>query len=148
MISEEELKEKIKEGWIKLNIFFEVLAINKETAENSLNSLFEKFEKEQGVKIYSKKFGESSKVLNPMKGINEAWSSTLEITCIVKNFETAINLIIVYGPSAIEIIEPKELKININAAQTVLNSVAGIMHQFAAAGIGGIVFVNPKSEKK
>ena len=44
-----------------------------------------------------------------------------------------------YGPSAIEILEPKNIKLELGEAQNVLAEIANLVHRFAQAGIGGVV---------
>ena len=54
-----------------------------------------------------------------------------------------LNAVMTYGPSAIEIVGPNKEEIDISEMQNVANTLAGVVHQFAAAGIGGIV-ITPK----
>jgi hypothetical protein len=48
-------------------------------------------------------------------------------------------VVIEYGPSAIEVYEPEKFVLNVGEAQSILNSIAFMMHTLAAAGAGGIV---------
>jgi hypothetical protein len=144
MINEAMSNEKVSAGWIRIDAYFEVLAITKEAAESALEAMFKKIEEENNILVYSKDVQEAKKVEKPMKGIDAAWSMIMEIKCVVKNFETAVQFVIKYGPSSIEILEPKNINLKIDSAQVILNSVSAMMHQFAAAGVGGIVFVKPQ----
>ena len=144
MIRKEEADEKIKEGWIRTWMMFEVLAINEETSKKSLESLLKRLEDDARVKMYKKEFGESKKVEKPMKKIEVAYSLTCKIELISKKFDNLVQVVTEYGPSAIEILEPKKFDIDAGEAQIILNSVSQIMHQFAAAGAGGLVFVRGK----
>ncbi len=52
---------------------------------------------------------------------------------------TLVNVVLVYGPSAIEILGPDKKEIPLEEIQNLTNLLAGVVHQFAAAGVGGIV---------
>ena len=53
-----------------------------------------------------------------------------------------INIILVYGPSAVEILEPDSINVDIAEIQNIANMISSVMHKYAAAGIGGIVISN------
>jgi hypothetical protein len=57
----------------------------------------------------------------------------------VKDLFSLINIVIVYGPSSVEIMGPKNKEIKVEEIQRISNVLAGIVHQFASAGIGGII---------
>ena len=63
---------------------------------------------------------------------------------VAKNFRELVQVIIEYGPSAIEILEPSKSQLSMSEAQDVLNNVAGMMHRYAAAGLGGTIIVRGK----
>ena len=141
MIIKEEADEKIEEGWLRVWMMFEVLAINEKTTRESLDILMNKLEKDNRVKMYKKEFGEMKKVEKPLPNIDYGYSLTCEIELISKKFDDLVQIVTEYGPSAIELLEPLKFSINAGEAQAVLNSISQIMHDFAAAGAGGIVFI-------
>jgi len=144
MIIKEEADEKIEEGWLRVWMMFEVLAINEKTTRESLDILMNKLEKDNRVKMYKKEFGEMKKVEKPLPNIDYGYSLTCEIELISKKFDDLVQIVTEYGPSAIELLEPLKFSINAGEAQAVLNSISQIMHDFAAAGAGGIVFIREK----
>jgi hypothetical protein len=141
MTSEEEINEKIKEGWLKAWMMFEVLAINEKVTKESLESLMNKLEKDSRIKMYKKEFGEIKKVEKPLPNIEFGYSLTCEIELISKKFDDLVQIVIEYGPSAVELLEPLKLNVNAGEAQTILTSISQLIHNFAAAGVGGIVFI-------
>lgn len=141
MITKEETDEKVGEGWLRVWMMFEVLAINEKTTRESLESLMNRLEKDSRVKMYKKEFGEIKKVEKPLPNIDYGCSLTCEVELISKKFDDLVQIVIEYGPSAIELLEPLKFNINAGEAQAVLNSISQIMHDFAAAGAGGIVFI-------
>jgi hypothetical protein len=141
MTLEEGINEKIKEGWLKAWMMFEVLAINEKVTKESLESLMNKLEKDSRIKVYKKEFGEIKKVEKPLPNIEFGYSLTCEIELISKKFDDLVQIAIEYGPSAIELLEPSKLNINAGEAQAILTSISQLIHNFAAAGAGGIVFI-------
>jgi len=141
MITKEEANEKVKEGWLKAWIMFEVLAVNEKTTRESLDSLMNRLEKDIRVKMYKKDFGEIKKVERPLPNIESGYSLTCEVELVSKKFDNLAQIVIEYGPSAIELLEPLKFSIDAGEAQAILNSISHVMHDFAAAGAGGIVFI-------
>jgi hypothetical protein len=137
-MEEYEIEKKIKDGWIKAWFAIEVMASSKELTENALKNHIEKMSKAKDLLILEKKFLDIEKVEFEDK-IKEAYSQVAEVTLLVKDLLSLIVAIVLYGPSAIEILEPKEKKIKIDEIQNIANFIAGLMHQFAQAGLGGIV---------
>jgi len=144
MISREEAKEKIAAGWFDVWLAFEGLAISQEAIRNALEGLVARLEDDTRVKTYEKEFLEPVKVENPLKGVKEAWSQVANVRIISKNFAELVQIILEYGPSSIEVIGPKKKELHMGEAQDVLNNVAGIMHRYAAAGMGGGIVVRGK----
>lgn len=81
------------------------------------------------------------KVEKPTEKIDTAYSKTCEIELISRDFDSLVQIVIEYGPSAVELLEPKKLEIGLGDAQGILNRISQMMHRFAAAGFGGIVFL-------
>jgi hypothetical protein len=139
----DEIKKKRKDGWIETWFSIEALGTNKEVVETSLNTHIEKLKKVKEAFVYEAKFSDIARVENPMKNVKEAYSQIVNVKLFIKNVFALINISMVYGPSSIEIIGPHNKSIDMSELQNIANSVAGIVHQFAAAGVGGIV-ITPK----
>ena len=141
MITKEDANEKVKEGWLKASMIFEVLAVNEKTTKESLEVLLNKLEKDNRIKMYKKEFGEMKKVEKPLPNIELGHSLTCDVELISKKLDDLAQIVSEYGPSAIEILEPLKLSIGAGEAQAILNLISQIMHEFASAGAGGIVFI-------
>ena len=141
MLIKQEADEKVREGWLRASMIFEVLAINEKTTKDSLEELINKIEKDSRIKLYKKEFGEIRKVEKPLPNIEFGYSLTCDVELISKKLDDLAQVVSEYGPSAIELLEPLKLNINAGEAQTILNLISSIMHEFAAAGAGGIVFL-------
>ena len=140
---ESEIKEKVKKGWIRCWSMIEVMATTKELTETSLKNHLKKLKKEKGIHIYKETFETAEKVKSPFKNIKEAYSQVVEIEFITENFKNLIDFVILYGPSTIEILEPKKIETDIGDAQEILNRLSTLLHNLAAAGIGGML-ISPK----
>ncbi|MEM5798206.1 MAG: hypothetical protein QW703_01940 [Candidatus Aenigmatarchaeota archaeon] len=132
-------KKLLKEGWIKALFRIEVLATSADAAKSALEQHVKKLEREKDTKVLKKDFSKILEVENPLPNIKKGWSYIVELELIAKRLEKLIYLVMTYGPSSIEIIEPKEIKIDISETQTILNSLAELIHRYAAAGLGGIL---------
>ncbi len=148
MIDREQADEKIRTGWLRIWAGFDALAAAEETVKAALAELIGKLDEDSRAKVYKKEFSDVQKVENPLKGIKEGFSQTVKTEFLVKNLDDLVDIVIEYGPSAIEILEPPEFKLKAVEAQAIINSIAALMHRYAAAGLGGAVFVMGKGEEK
>ena len=139
----EEIKKRKKEDWIETWMAIEALAVKEGVVETSLKQHVEKLKDVNDGLVYETKFGEVKHVENPMKDVKEGYSQVVEIKFFAKNLSSLLGIVMTFGPSAIEIIGPKKKEIDISEMQNIANTLAGVVHQFAAAGIGGIV-ITPK----
>ncbi len=135
----EEIRENLDKGWILSNLWFEVMAIDRKITEKSLKEHMRKLKKTDDTILVSKKFDKVQKVKDPTPTVKSAYSQIVETRVLTKNIEALLFIVMAFAPSSIEIIEPKELKVGIDTLQGIMNSVADMMHRFAAMGVGGVV---------
>jgi hypothetical protein len=141
------VKELADQKWMKVEFTFEVLGMTKQVVDKALKEHIEKLSSLKGALfIFRKEFSEIEVVEKPIPRVEKAFSQVVEVEAMVKDLKTLIAISISYGPSSIEVIEPKKLEINVGEVQDVANMVSGIIHQIAAAGLGGII-ATPKSGK-
>ena len=138
-MNKEKVKKRLKEGWIRSWMMVEVLATTKSTAEKALEVHIDKIAKENKTEIVQTEFHETKEVEKPLPNVEKGYSCVVEIEMLTENYDKLVYLVMNYGPSAVEILEPKELRIGAGEAQGILNSVSEMIHKFAAAGIGGLV---------
>jgi hypothetical protein len=139
MISEEEASQKVKDGWFRCWLIFEALAINENVVKDALESLIKRLDEDGRAEIYKKDFGDVKKIEKPIKNVDVGYSLTCEVSFVSKKFDNLAQIAIEYGPSAIEILEPSNFKLNSGEGQAILNSISQMMHRIAAGGAGGIV---------
>jgi len=137
----EKADKKVKEGWIRAWMMIECMAITPEAAKSALETHTKKMNNEERMLIYKQEFKKIQELEKPLRGkdIEKAYSLVVEIELVSETFERLVALVMNYAPSALEIIEPDNLKLDAGEAQGILNSVSDMVHNFAAAGIGGVV---------
>lgn len=133
------LERRLKDGWIKSTMMIEVLAVTEQAAKESLEKHVEKMEKEEHSMLYNKKFHKINRVEKPLPRIPEAYSNVVEFDLITENFDKLVYLVMTYAPASVEIMEPKDIKLDMGELQALLNSLSELIHKFAAAGIGGVI---------
>ncbi len=139
MLTKEQTAEKLKQGWIQASMMFEVLAVTEEAAKEALESHVGKMESYDFVGMVKKELSQVEKVEKPMKGIETGFSQICETEFLAKNFNSLVQLVLEFGPSSVEILKPEKYQLSAGEAHNILNTMAEMMHRFAAAGFGGIV---------
>jgi len=135
----DEIKEKVQKGWIHSKMWFDVLAVTKEAAEESLRNHIEKIKKLENCIVIKEDFKEAIEVEKPLPRVEKAYSKAVEVEVLTKDIETLLSITIFFAPSAVEVLEPESLKITATTMQTIMNTVADLLHRFASQGVGGIV---------
>jgi len=104
-----------------------------------LKNHIEKIKKLENCVVVKENFQEAIEVENPLPRVEKAYSKAVEIEILTKDIETLLSVTIFFAPSAVEVIEPESLKIYASTIQTIMNTVADLLHRFASQGVGGIV---------
>jgi hypothetical protein len=145
-MSKDLVAEQLKRGWVHVKMYFEVLAGDEGTAKSSLRQHIDQVKKMDTIKIVSEKFEDVVKVENPPKKFEgkNVYSQVADIEMMISSPETLLYSVIFFGPSSIEIMQPREMKLRQEELQGMANSVAEIMHRYASAGAGGIVISGKK----
>jgi len=135
--------DKISRGWVRAVLIFEVLGVTEEVVEKSLKGHVEKLEKDPRVEVVRKEFFDIEEVESPYKNVEKAYSCICEVELLAKNFDSLFQIVMEFGPSSCEILEPEKITLDLSQAQGILNSLADMMHRFTqAGGVGGVVIVN------
>ncbi|MBI2580074.1 MAG: hypothetical protein HYW27_04200 [Candidatus Aenigmarchaeota archaeon] len=146
-MNDDDIRKRKKEGWIEASFAIEVLAIKEDVAKESLSKLVEEMKEVRGAYVYESGFSDIAKVKAPLKGVEEAYSQIATVKLFSKDVMTLVSLAITFGPSSIEIMGPSEKNISVSELQNMMNLISGIIHQFAAAGMGGIV-ISPEKNRR
>ncbi|MBI4015063.1 MAG: hypothetical protein HY365_03875 [Candidatus Aenigmarchaeota archaeon] len=136
-MDKEEIRKKREEKWIEAWFMIEVMAVDETVAKEALESHVKKLENE--TPVFEVVYQDSAKVENPTPTVKEAYSKICEVKLFARDVTSLLRLVLMYGPAAIEIMGPKSKDVSMEELQNISNSVAGLMHQFASAGVGGVV---------
>jgi CCR4-NOT transcriptional regulation complex NOT5 subunit len=134
-----EIQEKLKNGWIKSRLYIEVMATEKELTEQSLKEHVKKLKDVKDSIVLNERYEGVQEVKNLREGIKQAFSEVAQLEMLTRNIDTLLYIVIFYALSAVEVLEPKDLRMGIDQVQTIMNSVADLVHRFAASGLGGVV---------
>lgn len=146
MLSKEQADEKISQGWLRVGMVFEVIGVKEEVTQVALKDLMNKLDNDKRVSLYQTDYSDIVRIENPTKQIKEGYSQICETKLAVKNLENLVDLVMEFGPAGIEVTEPSRIEISVGEAQTIANSVSQMIHRFAAAGIGGLLFIKEKAK--
>lgn len=142
---EESAEQCKKNKWFEVECSIEALGMTKDVVEASLRHHIDKLDHVKNVRVTETKFQETLEVDKPLKNIEKAFSQIVTVKFFAKNLHTLMHVVTLYGPSAIEILGPQSKDIEMGEIQDIANSLASLVHQFAAAGAGGIVMTPEKN---
>jgi len=116
------INSRVKEGAILARIFIEIQANDKGAAEKALQTtVFDSLANENDVKLLHVKMFEFRKDKEA-----EMFSGIAEIKLLVRDFRWFISVVMRYGPSAIEIIEPNSVTLSMDEMHDLLIDVSGM----------------------
>ncbi len=116
------VNSRIKEGAILARIFIEVQANDKEAAENALQrTVFDSLAGEKEVKLIHVKMFEFRKDEE-----TEIFSGIAEIKLLIRDLRWFVSVVMRYGPSAIEIIEPNSITLSMDEMHDLLIDISGM----------------------
>ena len=145
-MEKDEINKRKKDKWFEVSFTIEVLGMDEQITKTSLAKHIEKMSHVKDIFVYEKDFLDVKHVKKPMKGVEEAYSQVVRVKFLVKKLSTLLNVVLTYGPSSVELLGPDKRDVDASEVQDIANVLAGLVHQFAAAGAGGIV-ITPEEKK-
>jgi hypothetical protein len=118
------MSKKQKEGAYKVNMIIEGLSANDKALEKEMEILENKLKNEEYTIL---KF-EKSDVSKEKDNYTQFFNTDIS----VPDFSDLIYLIIQYGPSSVELLEPNDVRLDLSQAQEVLNEVASAVHYYVS----------------
>lgn len=137
--TKELVEKRMKDGWIKVAMMVEAMAISKDAVESALKKHLDKMGKEKDVILYHSEFKSTEEVEKPLPNVPKGFSQVVDVELAVENFEKLVYMVYTYGPSSTEILQPEKLRMDMGEAQNILNTIATMVHRFAALGGGGLL---------
>lgn len=132
---------------VKIWMVFEALGPNKEGVEESINEHIEALKSEDGVEVQSIEEDETEKMEDPHPDLSEGYSKVLEVNVEFDDFYKAMEAVINYGPTYIQMEGPDSYKMDLSEAQDSLQKMATTMHQYAQMGAGGVLISQKSSDE-
>lgn len=123
-----DVEGKLSEGGVLANLYLEVQGNDKEAAEKALEAMVftkmasEPFAKLLEVKLFDLKPDDEGKY----------YSGVVEVKLVTDDFRWFVNLIMRYGPTAIEVIEPDEVHLSSDQMHSLVADVSEITQSLSA----------------
>lgn len=126
---------------------FEAVAPTEEALGDALGDHLDKLKNEEkGVEIVELEKDEVSKIEDPHPDLEEGFSQVAEVRAEIEGFDTALDVVINYGPTYVQLEGPDKYEIDLREGQDALQSVANTMHQYAQMGAGGVLISRTSEE--
>lgn len=106
---------------IKARMIIEVMGSPEEYIAKSLQKAIEQI-KMKGSTVSNEKYAE------PKKVGDKYFSTFVEFEVEVKDIEELLGIVVDYGPSTIEVIEPHEFKVDSTSLQAISNDISATLH--------------------
>lgn len=124
-MKESEIREKLRDGWIRTIVTFEVAGKPKQHVEDSLDLYIENLKKDERIYILQEDREEA------IKHDDGIFSTFSECEMLVKNLETFTWICINFSPASIEILEPDDLQMESREVTNWLNDLLAKVHDIA-----------------
>jgi hypothetical protein len=135
-----DVEKYVRDGWILARLFIEVQGSDKDAADRALNrTIFDSMGGEKFVKLIYAKFYDIRKDKDM-----EFFSGVVEVKLMVRDFRWFVSVVMRYGPSAIEIIEPEKVTLSLDEMQSLLADVS----EFAQTYSSKIISMLKDDERK
>lgn len=132
---------------LEIWMVFEAVAPTEEALGDALGDHLDKLENEEkGVEIVEMEKDEVSKIEDPHPDLKEGFSQVAEVRAEIEGFDTALEVVINYGPTYVQLEGPDRYEIDLREGQDALQSVANTMHQYAQMGAGGVLISRASEE--
>ena len=123
-----DIDKHLRSGAILGRLFIEVQSNDREAAENALHrTIFEGLAKESEVKLLYVKLFDILK--DPAQ---DFFSGVVEVKLLVSDFRWFVSIVMRYGPTAIELIEPDRVTMSLDEMQSLLADVSEISQTFSS----------------
>lgn len=122
-MKEKEIKEKIKEGWIRCIVVFELVGKPKEHIEKTIRLYIENIKKDTRIKIIQEEYAE---VIEHEDGM---FSTFVETEMIIESLDVLNWLCVNFMPASIEIIEPSNLTFEARNLTGWFNDILSKLHE-------------------
>jgi len=121
----------IDEGGIQARLYIGVQGNDLEAAKSALeNTVFNRMAQEESIYLLEVKMFDILKDKGKKKG-EKLFSGVAEVTLVAEDFRWFINTILRYGPSAFEIVDPPEVRLNSEQMHSLAADVSDFVHMYS-----------------
>ncbi len=113
---------------IKARVIFEAQSNHPRVAEDALKEILRKLKNFNDIEIYDVHW-------EPTEFIDAFYSAMVDLGINFESFETFFKVLLHFGPSAVVIEEPQEIKIDLGELQRSVNDMLAVLHAFAQANV-------------
>ena len=117
-----QIEEWLDKGGVQARLFIEAQGKDAELVKNSLQQLIEQLKKEPDLLVYK---AETDEVIQDRQTKN--FTSLIEAELVAKDLRRLTQIVMRYGPSAVEILAPESIKISMGEAQDLLMDTSEVV---------------------
>jgi hypothetical protein len=122
---------KLNEGGVLARLYISVQGNDLEAAKKAMeNTIFEKMASEDNISLLEVKMFDIMKEKPKKKG-EKLFSGVAEVELVADDYRWFVNAILKYGPSAVEIVEPSDVKLNSEQMHSIVADVADFVHMYS-----------------
>jgi len=125
-----DIAQKITEGGILAKFFIEVQGNDKETAKKALDvTIYDNLLKEPSGSLLEVRMFDLEKYQGAKKGY---FSGVAEVKFVADDFPSFVNIVMRYGPTAIEITEPQEVRLDYEQMHSLVSGVSALAQVYSS----------------
>jgi hypothetical protein len=132
---------------VKVWMVFEAVGPSEEGVEQSIRDHINTLSEDKGVEVIESDEEDVEHMENPHPSLEEGYSKVAEIRVEFDSFSRALETVINYGPTYVQVEGPDSFQMNLKDAQDSLQTVANTMHEYAQKGAGGVVVSRQTDEQ-
>jgi hypothetical protein len=118
--------EKLKEGGILSKLYLEVQGNDRAAAKKALeNTIFDRLANEPRFYVLQVKMFDLIR-----EDGSEYYSGIIEVQALARDFRTFLNIILRYGPSAVEILHPEEVMLKSDEMHAIVADVSDFVQTY------------------
>lgn len=143
-MEEKDIENKIKQGYILAEMWFEAIALEKVTAEKALKEHVKKLKEFEDVIVINEEYLKAKKINS--SNSNNMYSSVAKVKILSKDIYALIFTTIFFAPSSVIIIKPEKFIFDLITVQTIVNTFADLIHRISK--IGGKIIIPISYQKE
>lgn len=114
----------LEKGGVLARLYFDVYGNDKDAVEGMLVDLSNRLTGANGV-VYA-----VGSIERALETEDKKWTAAAEVKVLTKSLTVLVKICATYGPMAIEVLKPTEIKLSMHDTQTLLMETAQMSHEF------------------